>query len=510
MKVRWREHGFILVTLLALITIVNYLIDYNGFLTGHHQEEYTAPYIKAHVPFDYLQNMLWPKIGVVVLLYIFYLWINRLIIPHINANKSKLWVYMFALLQLLLISYLLALGINLATYYAHPWYFNYGGFSFFTSFGYNDKPLQNLFTGFQNGLILAAVYAVYLAAREYIIYRVENSGPRKPYLLLIINQISFFLLIYILAVFNLMGRGQYLIYIFFITPALVVYFINMYWLFPSNGKAALSIRLIVRLVITTFSCTFLLFLLLFTRSGFSLNAWLICWGFQLLITTPLTWLLYQQQKDKILRLRNAEKDMLQSRADLQFLRSQINPHFLFNALNTLYGTALLEGSKNTAEGIQKLGDMMRFMLHENTLDFIPMEKEIAYLKNYIALQKLRIQTSPDIVIEDNITTEHCAHQIVPMLLIPFVENAFKHSISLDEKSWIKIKLVCDNDGISFEVRNSLPQLAVNDPEKEQSGIGIINVQERLQILYPNRHQLTYGVEADEFAVRLNLQPIITQ
>jgi sensor histidine kinase YesM len=505
MKVKWREHGFILVTLLTLITIAADIND----LKPLNQDVLAVPYMKAHIPFNHVQNILMPQIGVVVLLYLLYLWINKLTVPMLLRAKNKRWAYVFVVLQWLLISYLLALGVNIGSYYGHPAILSYWAFNSWSFFGYNDKPLQNLFFGFDKGLILFAVYAVYLTIREYIIYRVENSTTRKPYRVLIINQATLCATIYILILWCFKDTAFSSVLYGFVIPAIFIYFSNMYWLFPSKKRFELNAVLVVQLVLTAVIYT-TLFLMFFARQGRMSYSWRFLCGFQLLITTPVTWLLYQQQKDKILRLRNAEKNMLQSRADLQFLRSQINPHFLFNALNTLYGTALLEGSKNTAEGIQKLGDMMRFMLHENTLDFIPMEKEIGYLKNYIALQKLRIQTSPDIIIEDNITTEHCAHQIVPMLLIPFVENAFKHGISLSEKSWIKIKLVCDDDGISFEVRNSLPQLAGNDPEKEQSGIGIINVQERLQILYPNRHQFTYGVEADEFAVRLNLQPIITK
>ena len=134
-------------------------------------------------------------------------------------------------------------------------------------------------------------------------------------------------------------------------------------------------------------------------------------------------------KNKILQLRGAEKALVKSKADLQFLRSQTNPHFLFNVLNTLYGTALQKKADRTSEGIQKIGDMMRFMRHENKLDLIEMRREVEYLENYIALQKLLTQSSPGIIIEDNIKGQNCKYKIAPMLLIPFVENAFKHGIS---------------------------------------------------------------------------------
>ncbi|PLK43009.1 hypothetical protein C0V77_18015 [Emticicia sp. TH156] len=224
------------------------------------------------------------------------------------------------------------------------------------------------------------------------------------------------------------------------------------------------------------------------------------------MVTPISWLVYTMQKDKLLQLRGTEKALVKSKADLQFLRSQINPHFLFNALNTLYGTALIDGSKRTAEGIQKLGDMMRFMLHENHLDFIPMSSEINYLKNYISLQKLRIQTSPSITIEENIAEQDCNHVIAPMLLIPLVENAFKHGVHLYEPSWIKIRLNCDYHNIRFEVRNSIHTAADNDPEKEHSGIGLVNVRERLHLFYENRHELQIESDGNEFKVVLIIHP----
>jgi len=221
--------------------------------------------------------------------------------------------------------------------------------------------------------------------------------------------------------------------------------------------------------------------------------------------SPLTWLLFQQNKDKILQLKGMERRLVKSTADLQFLRSQINPHFLFNALNTLYGTALMEGSDKTAQGIQKLGDMMRFMLQENTMDFIGMDKEIEYLRNYIALQRLRIQSSTEISIEDDLSDECYHNRIAPMLLIPLVENAFKHGVSLTERSWIKIKLVCDEQHVNFEVRNSVHPSANNDPEKNKSGIGLQNVKERLLLVYPGRHSLVYGVSENEFVATLSVQ-----
>jgi len=278
---------------------------------------------------------------------------------------------------------------------------------------------------------------------------------------------------------------------------------NVYWLFPIKGDGPFfSKKIIIRLLFTSFVYSIPLAVFIHEKVAVAL---LYAWAEQLFIVTPLTWWYYQTNKKKILQLRIVEAKLVKSKTDLQFLRSQINPHFLFNVLNTLYGMALQENAVRSAEGIQKLGDMMRFMLHENNLDFIDMHKEIEYLKNYIALQKLRIQPSADIIIEDNINDQNCNHKIAPMLLIPLIENAFKHGISLKEKSWIKINLSCDEANMIFEVRNSMHVKQDNDPEKERSGIGFKNVLERLKLIYPAKHTLSVNGNNKEFFVQLSVQ-----
>ena len=151
---------------------------------------------------------------------------------------------------------------------------------------------------------------------------------------------------------------------------------------------------------------------------------------QMLVMVPLTWVLFKRHVKRNAEMYVLKNELGQSNANLDFLRSQINPHFLFNTLNTLYGTALQENSERTAQGIQMLGDMMRFMLHENHQHKILLSREIEYMRNYIELQSLRTSASPDIGIQTKIEEVLDEKFIAPMLLIPFVENAFKHGISL--------------------------------------------------------------------------------
>jgi two-component system LytT family sensor kinase len=282
----------------------------------------------------------------------------------------------------------------------------------------------------------------------------------------------------------------------------------LYWLFPMKGDKSLFHKPIFwRWIKSTalWTLPFVLFVHI-NPPGILVSLFLLIWGAQLLLVTPLSRLIYQQRKDRILQLRGLETELGQSKADLEFLRSQINPHFLFNVLNTLYGSALQENAGTTAGGIQQLGDMMRFMLHENNLDQIPMEKEIGYLRNYIALQQLRAQSSPTIRIQAQIDEAFCDHRIAPMLLIPFVENAFKHGISLREESWIRIKLNCTPKSIHFEVRNSVHSRQGEDPEKDRSGIGMKNVLNRLNLLYAGRHEFFVHQDEREFFIQLSIQP----
>ena len=226
--------------------------------------------------------------------------------------------------------------------------------------------------------------------------------------------------------------------------------------------------------------------------------------FQLVFTAPLAWEVYHYRLRTGKKIKRLVTALGRSEADYQFLQSQINPHFLFNALNTLMGMAIQEKAERTGEGIQMLGDMMRFMLHEHTKEFIPLSTEIAYLHNFITLQKLRIRNSPDIVIETLIEDRDSGLEILPMLIIPLVENAFKHGISLREPSYIRFSLRTEGNTLYAEVMNSIHIKDQHDPEKNSGGIGLNNVKQRLGLIYPRMHELTISDSGKVFFVQLKL------
>jgi two-component system LytT family sensor kinase len=192
-------------------------------------------------------------------------------------------------------------------------------------------------------------------------------------------------------------------------------------------------------------------------------------------------------------------------AELSQLRTQLNPHFLFNALNSLYTAAHREKSETTAEGIQRLADIMRFMLSENNHERILLEKEIQYLENYLYIQRLRVDETQGVDITVSLSLAMPQAYIAPMMLIPFVENAFKHGISHKSPSWIHVTLAVDNGKLDFHVANSRHKKTAHDPEEFQGGIGLPNIRKRLELIYAHRYTLDIKETNDEYSARLTLQ-----
>ncbi|WP_140937662.1 sensor histidine kinase [Sphingobacterium lumbrici] len=225
------------------------------------------------------------------------------------------------------------------------------------------------------------------------------------------------------------------------------------------------------------------------------------------ILTPVIYIFYYRSRKQQTQIVGLKKELGKTSADLKLLQSQINPHFLFNAMNTLYGIALQENAERTSSGIQKLSDMMRFMLHENQQDRILLVREIAYLKEYIELQKLRIANLPSIQITVDLPEDEYLgdQRIAPMLLIPFIENAFKHGISLNKPSWIRIQLHKEEDTLKLNVYNSIHAHTESDPERNKSGIGLENVEHRLTLLYKDLYQLHIETTNTEYFVFLTLK-----
>ena len=188
-------------------------------------------------------------------------------------------------------------------------------------------------------------------------------------------------------------------------------------------------------------------------------------------------------------------------AELNFLKSQINPHFLFNSINSVY--FLIEKNNTVArEALHKFSGMLRYQLYEMNGDSIPVEKEIAYLQDYVDLQKLR--KDENYVVEFNCSTDVKGFLIEPLLLVPFVENAFKHiSHHKNQLNFIQIQLGIHNGAFHFKITNS--KEAGEKTNGVHSGIGLSNVQRRLELLYPGKHVLAIKNSENNFSVTLQLK-----
>lgn len=191
-------------------------------------------------------------------------------------------------------------------------------------------------------------------------------------------------------------------------------------------------------------------------------------------------------------------------AELELLKSQLNPHFFFNTLNSLYSLAQ-EKSEKTEQVVLKLSDLMNYMLYETEYDFVPLEKEIDYIRSYIELEEIRYGSR----FTCNLSLEGSIKEInvPPMILLPFIENAFKHGVNQEsENAWITIFLSVSDGVLEFKLENSLAKFAISKKKRRESngGIGIVNVKKRLELLYPNEHQLICTKKDDSYSVHLSI------
>jgi two-component system LytT family sensor kinase len=192
-------------------------------------------------------------------------------------------------------------------------------------------------------------------------------------------------------------------------------------------------------------------------------------------------------------------------AELNFLKSQINPHFVFNSLNSVY---FLIDKQNTGarDALHKFSDMLRYQLYECSGDTTPIEKELGYLQDYIDLQKLR--RNANCTVNFSRSGNLAGFSIAPLLLVPFVENAFKHlSHYTDKKDTIEIALEKKNDSLIFLVSNSTEPGKKETEPVAQGGIGLKNVQRRLELLYPGKHTLEIKPGSNIFTIYLEIETV---
>lgn len=195
-----------------------------------------------------------------------------------------------------------------------------------------------------------------------------------------------------------------------------------------------------------------------------------------------------------------ENQTMQS--ELRFLKSQINPHFLFNTLNNLYALTLKK-SDDAPEIVIKLSEMMRYMLYDCNEKRVPLSKEISYIQNYLDLERLRQSKNADIRFE--VSGEVSDQQISPLMFIPFLENSFKHGLTNAlTQGFVHISLLVERQHISFYIENTKPETTPVQDRKRSGGIGLVNVRRRLQLLYPGKYELSVKDNPNTYAVSLEM------
>ncbi|AXT20403.1 sensor histidine kinase [Flavobacteriaceae bacterium AU392] len=201
-----------------------------------------------------------------------------------------------------------------------------------------------------------------------------------------------------------------------------------------------------------------------------------------------------KQIRSIIRLKNEK-----AKTELMHLKSQVNPHFFFNMLNNLYGLVDRD-SKKAQKLILKLSDMMRYSIYDGEKDTVLLSQEITYLENYIELHKMRYHKIIDIVFNHNIKDDSI--EIMPLLYIILLENAFKHGVeNLRENAYVYINMTAENDQINFEIENNFD----STQEKQETGIGLKNLKRRLELVYPKNHTLTVSELDNVYSATLNIK-----
>ena len=204
------------------------------------------------------------------------------------------------------------------------------------------------------------------------------------------------------------------------------------------------------------------------------------------------WWLKQKEKERL------EREKINT--ELQLLKAQIHPGFLFNVLNNIYAYSLA-GSPRAPEMLLKLSDLLSYMLYECDKPLVPLEKEIEMMKEYIALEKIRRVDSLEM--EVTVKGELTGKTIAPFLLLPFIENSFKQSSLMAERPWINMQLKMEGDKFSMKLINGITQEVPGSPEFHANGLA--NVQKRLTLLYPEKYELKASTEQEMFIVFLSIQ-----
>lgn len=298
-------------------------------------------------------------------------------------------------------------------------------------------------------------------------------------------------------------------FLFHISSLMVISYVNYFYFLPrllKNGKVG---RYMITYVPVFLILAYLTLLgKQYVRDGFTYeDSWMYSLRFGLYVFVTAFFVmafvgLIKFVEDYFeLEARSRELENRQLTSELRFLKAQINPHFLFNTLNNLYYLAINQ-SNQTPEVIAKLSGMMRYMIHESNAEKVPLNKEVEYMENYLDLEKLRLNEEVPITFE--VEGDVASARITPLILIAFLENAFKHGIGNNGgNSWITVSLKVNDNTLNYIVVNSM--LQHNEKTvREASGLGLANVRRRLELSYPKQYKLEVKEDAERYRVHLKI------
>ncbi|MBC6993851.1 histidine kinase [Neolewinella lacunae] len=292
---------------------------------------------------------------------------------------------------------------------------------------------------------------------------------------------------------------------------IVVVYINLLYLFPAYLKKGQYWTYLLLLLAISFVFTPLKLVLkyvLFTKAGglqedilnnlyaYFFSTFLVA-GLSTVGKIMVDWIVLNRKKVK------TENETMQS--ELRFLKSQINPHFLFNTLNSLYALTLKKDDK-APDIVIKLSEMMRYMLYECNEPRVPLRKEINYLRNYLDLERLRQRKGIDIQLE--VSGAVTDQMVAPLMFIPFLENSFKHGVNAAiNDGFVKASLHAEDRSVRFIIENSKGSIMPSQVHgnRPSGGIGLVNVRRRLDLLYPNAYELEIKESPATYAVHLSLK-----
>lgn len=231
---------------------------------------------------------------------------------------------------------------------------------------------------------------------------------------------------------------------------------------------------------------------------------------QLVSTVPiflfLSWLARVTQNLVINTFKKEQLEKQAVEAELYYLKSQINPHFLFNTLNNIH-TLVYKQAPAAPEAVMQLASLMRYMIYESNAATVPLSREMDYLRDYVNLQQLRYKQSP--VVDLQIEGETTSCYIAPLLFIHLLENAYKHSPARLEPGALKVRVAINEDSLAFSAQNPIGKRSTN-PLEEPGGIGLPNVRKRLSLLYPGQHTLSIQNSGETFTVMLTIRDLHVQ